>query len=152
MRTTVDIPDDLFRRVKARAAARGLKLRQYIEQALLDSLYRHQPVAEVRETAARYGEDALVLAEDCVLPQVRGKTSRSSARSRKRGSARSWEEEEVKDALRAGRRQRVVGDARRRPPAPRGRREEAARPSEVAAVRARADERQVHAVTAAPTP
>jgi hypothetical protein len=104
--------------VKARAAARGLKLRQYVEQALLDSLYRHQPVAEVRETAARYGEDALVLAEDCVLPQVRGKTSPELRALTEKRLDEILEGEEVTDALRAGRRQRVVGHARRRTPAP----------------------------------
>jgi hypothetical protein len=34
MRTTVDLPDDLFRRVKAEAALRGKKLRDLVEDAL----------------------------------------------------------------------------------------------------------------------
>jgi hypothetical protein len=34
MRTTVDIPDDLFRRVKAQAALEGVPLRQVVERAL----------------------------------------------------------------------------------------------------------------------
>ncbi|HEX8725696.1 MAG TPA: hypothetical protein VF737_09935 [Gemmatimonadaceae bacterium] len=38
MRTTVDLPDDLYRRLKARAALGGLKVRelmtQYVEQGL----------------------------------------------------------------------------------------------------------------------
>ncbi len=34
MRTTVDIPDDLFRRAKARAALEGLRLRDLFEKGL----------------------------------------------------------------------------------------------------------------------
>ena len=34
MRTTVDIPDDLFRQAKARAALKGLRLRDLIERGL----------------------------------------------------------------------------------------------------------------------
>ncbi len=38
MRTTVDIPDDLYRRLKARAALRGLKVKElmasYLERGL----------------------------------------------------------------------------------------------------------------------
>ncbi len=34
MRTTVDLPDDLFRRAKAEAALRGRKLKDLIEEGL----------------------------------------------------------------------------------------------------------------------
>ena len=34
MRTTIDIPDPLFRNVKATAAARGLKLKEFIADSL----------------------------------------------------------------------------------------------------------------------
>ena len=34
MRTTIDIPDALFRRAKATAAARGLTLKQFIVNAV----------------------------------------------------------------------------------------------------------------------
>jgi hypothetical protein len=34
MRTTVDLPDELFRRAKAEAALRGQKLKDLIEEAL----------------------------------------------------------------------------------------------------------------------
>jgi hypothetical protein len=118
VRTTIDLPDELFRQVKARAAGQGMKLKEYIARALLDSLYRHDPVSEVRETATRYGEDALVLRDDCVLPQIRGKTSRQLRSLTEERIDQLLDEEEVADAVRAGRRQRLVGDARGRAPAP----------------------------------
>ena len=47
MRTTIDLPDDLFRQVKARAALDGLKLKdlvtRYVEQGLRQD---HQPPSE----------------------------------------------------------------------------------------------------------
>jgi hypothetical protein len=38
MRTTVDLPDALFKRVKSEAALRGMRLREFIAQALEQSL------------------------------------------------------------------------------------------------------------------
>ncbi len=38
MRTTVDVPDELMRRVKAVAATRGLKLKEFVEAALREAL------------------------------------------------------------------------------------------------------------------
>jgi hypothetical protein len=38
MKTTVELPDELFRRAKATAAARGLSLKQYFSQALEERL------------------------------------------------------------------------------------------------------------------
>jgi hypothetical protein len=38
MRTTVDLPDPLFKRVKAEAALRGMKLRDFIARALEQAL------------------------------------------------------------------------------------------------------------------
>ncbi len=38
MRTTIDIPDDLFRQVKASAALRGLKLKDLIAEMLEEGL------------------------------------------------------------------------------------------------------------------
>jgi hypothetical protein len=104
VRTTVDIPEELFRQVKARAAVQGLKLKEYFTQALRDSLYRHEPVSEVRETATRYGEDVLVLREDCVLPQILGETSDELRSLTEERLDEILEAEEAADALRPGRR------------------------------------------------
>jgi hypothetical protein len=38
MRTTVDLPDPLFKRVKAEAALRGMKLRDFIRHSLEQAL------------------------------------------------------------------------------------------------------------------
>ena len=38
MRTTVDLPDPLYKRVKAEAALRGMKLRDFITRALEHAL------------------------------------------------------------------------------------------------------------------
>ena len=75
MRTTIDIPDELFRQVKSRAAIQGVKLKEFFTQALHDSLFRHEPASEVREPANQYDEDILVLREDCVFPFIQGETS-----------------------------------------------------------------------------
>ena len=38
MKTTIDIPDPVFRRAKARAAERGQALREYVTEALQEKL------------------------------------------------------------------------------------------------------------------
>jgi hypothetical protein len=38
MKTTVEIPDALFRKAKARAAERGLLLREYVTEAIRDKV------------------------------------------------------------------------------------------------------------------
>ncbi len=38
MKTTLDIPDDIFRKVKARAALRGVSLRQFVTEAVRDKV------------------------------------------------------------------------------------------------------------------
>jgi hypothetical protein len=41
MRTTIDLPDELFRRAKSEAALRGRKLRDFIEEAVRSALGEH---------------------------------------------------------------------------------------------------------------
>jgi len=52
MRTTVDVPDDLYRRLKARAALSGLKVRELMTRYLEEGL-RSLPAGEhpVRRSA-----------------------------------------------------------------------------------------------------
>jgi hypothetical protein len=38
MRTTIDLPDPLYRRAKSTAASRGMKLKEFIQSALLLAL------------------------------------------------------------------------------------------------------------------
>jgi len=44
MRTTVDIPDELFRRAKSEAALRGRKLKDLVEEGLRLVLEKEKPV------------------------------------------------------------------------------------------------------------
>ena len=43
MKTTIDLPDAMFRQAKALAAARGVTLRQIFTEALEERLRRHTP-------------------------------------------------------------------------------------------------------------
>ena len=43
MRTTVDLPDPLFKQIKAEAALRGMKLREFIMRALERALMEPTP-------------------------------------------------------------------------------------------------------------
>ncbi len=49
MRTTVDIPDELFRRAKSEAALRGRKLKDLVEEGLRLVLENEKPAAETGE-------------------------------------------------------------------------------------------------------
>jgi hypothetical protein len=57
MKTTVEVPDELYRRAKAEAALRGRKLKDLIEEGLRLVLEapvdraRHQSLAELMESA-----------------------------------------------------------------------------------------------------
>ena len=44
MKTTIDIPDAVFRKAKARAAERGISLREFVTTALVDKLQRREVV------------------------------------------------------------------------------------------------------------
>ena len=46
MRTTVDIPDELFRRAKSEAALRGRKLKDLVEEGLRLVLENENPAKE----------------------------------------------------------------------------------------------------------
>jgi hypothetical protein len=45
MKTTLEIPDTIFRRAKSRAAERGIPLRQFVTEAVQDKL-KAAPVGE----------------------------------------------------------------------------------------------------------
>ncbi|MCL5996438.1 MAG: hypothetical protein M1546_10360 [Chloroflexi bacterium] len=50
MKTTIDIPDELFREAKARAALEGMKLRDLVAEALREKLHAPRPKAQRRRT------------------------------------------------------------------------------------------------------
>ena len=100
MRTTIDLPDELFRQVKARAALKGMKLKEYVTEALRDSLYRHEPASEVRETRTRLEtRGSLVLSDDCIFPLVEGETTEEMRAINEEKIEQILEDEEVEDAL-----------------------------------------------------
>lgn len=71
MRTTVDIPEELLRRAKAEAALRGMKLKDYMTEALRAALSGELQV--VAERAPEYpGTEEQRLGDNCVLPLIRG--------------------------------------------------------------------------------
>ena len=43
MKTTLEIPDSVFRRAKARAAERGIPLRQFVTEAVEEKLTVKEP-------------------------------------------------------------------------------------------------------------
>lgn len=49
MKTTIELPDDLFREAKATAARRGTALRQFVREALEEKLSREQTPAKPSE-------------------------------------------------------------------------------------------------------
>jgi metal-responsive CopG/Arc/MetJ family transcriptional regulator len=46
MRTTIELPDSLFREVKASAARQGMRLKDYVTEALQDKLAKRPTHAE----------------------------------------------------------------------------------------------------------
>jgi len=52
MKTTIELPDDLFREAKATAARRGTALKQFVREALSEKLAREYGTSE-RESEPR---------------------------------------------------------------------------------------------------
>ena len=50
MKTTLEIPDPVFRRAKTRAAQKGIPLRQFVTEAVEDRLLRDRDLAANRKT------------------------------------------------------------------------------------------------------
>jgi len=46
VKTTIELPDELFREAKARAARRGTALREFVRQALVEKLARDDGVSQ----------------------------------------------------------------------------------------------------------
>lgn len=71
MRTTVDIPESVLRRAKAEAALRGMKLKDFVTQALRAALEGGE--RRVAERAPEYGSaERQQMGNGCVFPLIRG--------------------------------------------------------------------------------
>jgi hypothetical protein len=77
MRTTIDLPDPLFKRVKAEAALRGIKLRDFISRALEQALSVGSPQAGSRRVK---------------LPLIKGDGSRRIDPTREELDASLWDQ------------------------------------------------------------
>jgi hypothetical protein len=77
MRTTIDLPDPLFKQVKAEAALRGMKLREFIAHCL------ERALAERSHTAKSYRVK---------LPLVQGDGKRLINPTREELDASLWDE------------------------------------------------------------
>ncbi len=53
MKTTVEIPDNLYRQIKSHAASRGQTIKAFLIDALRDKLGKVQPNSEKEETGWR---------------------------------------------------------------------------------------------------
>ena len=76
MRTTVDLPDALFKRVKAEAALRGMRLKEFITQSLEQSLAGHRDDLKLRRVR---------------LPLIRSSGKHSINPTREQIDAGTWE-------------------------------------------------------------
>ena len=56
MKTTLEIPDSLFRRAKSRAAERGIPLRALVTEALSDALRAHGNGREEKPWMKSFGK------------------------------------------------------------------------------------------------
>ena len=101
MRTTIDIPEELLRRAKAEAALRGIRLKDYIAEALRTVLYE---ATKPPENEPIHDEDKLVLGNDCVFPLIRGECGSALQENGSDRLDRILEEEDVERALGPGRR------------------------------------------------
>ena len=71
MRTTIDIPEELLRLAKARAALRGIRLKEFVSEAIRAALVdnnHHSP-----SKAPEGDNDHLVLSDNCSFPLIRGR-------------------------------------------------------------------------------
>lgn len=64
MRTTVDIPDELFRRAKSEAALRGCKLKDLVEEGLRLALEKDQAKQSAKPRRRKQGPSAHDLLKD----------------------------------------------------------------------------------------
>ncbi len=106
MRTTIEIPDELLRQTKARAALRGMKLKELVAEALEAALYYPSGAPSASRVADGAEEEAnvLVLADNCVFPLIRGDCGPAMQDATGEKLNEILEEEEVERAIGSRRR------------------------------------------------
>jgi hypothetical protein len=81
MRTTVDLPDELFRRAKAEAAMRGKKFKDLVEEALRLVIDKTSPGDKTEAAAAESKPKRITahdLAKDLIFKDAEGPTDLST--------------------------------------------------------------------------
>jgi len=106
VRTTIEIPDELLRQAKARAALRGMKLKELVAEALEAALYYPSDRASPSRVSDGTEEETnvVVLADNCVFPRIRGDCGAAMQDATGDKLNAILEEEEVERALYSRRR------------------------------------------------
>lgn len=92
MRTTIDLPERLLRHAKAEAALRGLRLKDFVREALQNHL---REVGRTPEPAAASEFGSQDLGPGRVFPLVAGPTGSVLHQLRGSGAQRLLDEEDV---------------------------------------------------------
>lgn len=92
VRTTIDIPDQLLRLAKSEAALRGLRLKDFVREALESHL---RQFGRTSEPTAASGPDRQELGPGRVFPLVTGRAGAELRRLRGSGAQRLLDEEDV---------------------------------------------------------
>jgi len=92
VRTTIDLPDDLYRALKARAALSGVPLRRLLRQ-LIEQGLRHQAGGQLEFTGRREPPPVIVPPRGVTVPAVSGEEWRRLEE----------EEDQARDARSTGR-------------------------------------------------
>lgn len=77
MRTTIDLPDDLFRRAKAEAALRGRKFKDLVEEGLRAVIESPPPVDKAETSVKPKTPTMHDLAKDLIFEDAEGPTDLS---------------------------------------------------------------------------
>ncbi|MGH8671382.1 MAG: hypothetical protein ACREUA_05005 [Burkholderiales bacterium] len=87
MKTTVEMPDDLFRKAKAVAALRGQSMKQFITQLLQRELgAAHTPTTSARKkTADTFSKELEALAAQVSKEWKTGRDATDAVREQRRG-------------------------------------------------------------------
>ena len=100
MRTTLDLPDELLRLAKARAALRGMTLKEFVAEALEKVIYYRQGSSGRAFVSDGAEDDVLVIDETCSLPLIRGEGGPELAKLTRGRATELLEQEDVERASR----------------------------------------------------
>ena len=99
----MDLPDELLRLAKARAALRGMKLKDFVAEALEKAVYYGQSSSgsALLAEGTDVDDEVLVIDEHCVLPLIRGECGPELRKLTGGRATEILEEEDVERATRS---------------------------------------------------